>query len=296
MARIAILRGDKPDETSEAYKTFVGLSSIGQDEYVLIPYREVIFEIYNGSNTVTYNGEDLAEFDLVYIRDFHGYEHERNAIAQYLDYRQRPAVNSDIKMFQHISKLTQYLTFSINDVAIPKSLYGKGETFLRRVSEVLTFPLIVKSIIANSGNDNYLVNDYSGLESLLSGQPDAKLIVQEAVPNDGDYRFVVLGDKVSCVYHRKAQEGDHRNNVSQGGEKNYLKLDELPPEYGQLAIKAAQTVHREICGVDIMIDSRTNQPLVLEANFNFGIRAMPGVISEELYGLAEYLHDKANKQ
>ena len=72
MATIAILRGDKPDAQSEAVKTFEGLRAIGKDEYILIPYREIIFEIMSGSVTATYHGQDLADFDLVYIRDFQG--------------------------------------------------------------------------------------------------------------------------------------------------------------------------------------------------------------------------------
>jgi glutathione synthase/RimK-type ligase-like ATP-grasp enzyme len=96
------------------------------------------------------------------------------------------------------------------------------------------------------------------------------------------------------VYRRVAQAGDHRNNVSQGGDKQYLPVDAIPKEAIELAVRASQVLGRDICGADIMLHQQTGTPVVLEANFNFGIRALPGIVSEELHGLARYLHHRAN--
>lgn len=293
MATIAILRGDKPDAQSEAVKTFEGLRAIGKDEYILIPYREIIFEITSDSVTVTYHGQDLADFELVYIRDFQGYEHERNAVAQYLQHHKKKFVNADVATFQHVSKLTQYVAFALESIPIPSSLYGHGEALKAAINAKFDFPIIVKSITANSGDDNFLVSNAGELDEILNEHSSKKLIAQEVIPNEGDLRIIVLGDRVGCVYGRVAKPGDHRNNVSQGGDKQYYSLDEIPVEHLELAIKAAHVVNREICGVDLMVDTRTAQPIVLEANFNFGIRAVPGVLSEELHGLADYLHERA---
>ena len=153
--------------------------------------------------------------------------------------------------------------------------------------------MIIKSINASSGRDNFLVHNPQEFSDIIAKNSDAKFVAQPFIPNDGDLRVVVMGDEVSCVYRRVRQDGDHRNNVSQGGDKIYLPLDEVDNGHQQLAVQAARAVNREICGVDVMINSQTGQAVVLEANFNFGIRAQPGVISDELYGLAEYLHKKA---
>lgn len=295
MAKIAFLKGDKPDELSEAFKTVAGLKEINQDEYELVLYRDILFDISNATISVTWQGIDLADFDLVYIRDFQGYEFERNAIASYLDARGRKYVNGDVGTFQHISKLTQYLAFALHDVTIPRTLFGYGETLLSAVNERLAYPVVAKGITANSGNDNFFVHSAEEMARIITEHDAKKLVVQEAVPNDGDYRLIVLGETVGCVYHRLAKEGDHRNNVSQGGDKNYVPVDSIAPEIIELSIKAARAVRREICGIDVMIDTRTNRPVLLEANFNFGIRAIPGVISEELYSLSEYLHAKARE-
>ena len=294
MARIAFLKGDKPNELSEAFKTVAGLKEINQDDYELVLYRDVLFDISNNEVLVTWNGVDLADFELVYLRDFQGYEFERNAIASYLDSKNKAYVNSDVGTFQHISKLTQYLAFAFNNVTIPRTLFGFGEVLLNAANEKLIYPVVAKGITANSGNDNFFVNDAEELATIIAEHGSKKLVVQEAIPNDGDYRLIVLGETVGCVYHRVAKAGDHRNNVSQGGDKEYVAVDSIEPAILELAVRAAKAVRREICGVDIMLNTTNNQPVLLEANFNFGIRAIPGVISEELYSLSEYLHNKAN--
>lgn len=300
MAQILILKGDKPNSDSEAYKTFQGLAQLGQDDYTLVEYRDVVF-VFNNQKTAVYyfdadgNPRDLASFDLVYIRDFHGYEHERNCIALYLQHRQVSFINTDLANFQHISKLTQYAQFAFSGISIPDSLFVHHAHLVDQAEQHFSYPMIVKSIVAKSGEDNHLVRDRAQLEG-LAANTQAKYIVQAFVPNESDYRFIVLGDTVSCVYRRTRQgTGEHRNNVSQGGDKEYIDPAAVPEQQKQLAIAAAQAVGREICGVDLMVNSQTGELIILEANFNFGIRAVEGVLSEELHGLADFLHQRATK-
>lgn len=293
MAKIAILKGDKPSDKSEAFATFSGLQEIAQDEYVLIPYSELVFTINDDNSMVTYNGEDLKTFDLVYIRDFQGYEFERNAVAYYLEQVGVKFLNSDVASFQHISKLTQYMAFSFNGIPIPRTIFAKGGVLARAAIDAFGFPIILKSITGNSGNDNFMVRDEPQLLEILNSHKDVKFVAQEFIPNQGDLRMIVLGDDVECVYSRVRKEGDHRNNVSQGGDKTYLSLDAVSDVHKQLAVRAAKAVGREICGVDVMINDATSAAVILEANFNFGIRAVPGKLSDELYGLASYLHKRA---
>ena len=296
MARILILIGDKPQNESEGYKTYEGLEQLGKDEYAVARYQDVEFAITPTEAVVAAGGIPLTGYDLVYIRDFHGYEPERNTIGDYCNHAGIAFVNADTAVSQKISKLAQYMAFSFQGLSFPRSVYA-GTARLRAAAEAtLSYPMIVKSIVAKSGNDNHYVTSQEQFDELLATYPDVKFIAQEAIPNDGDYRVIVLGDRASCVYRRVAQSGDHRNNISQGGEKQYLPLEDVPAAITELAVAASRALGRDICGADIMINQRTDQPVVLEANFNFGIRAVPGVLSEELYGLAEYLHTRATSR
>lgn len=293
MAKIAFLKGDKPNDQSEAYATAQGLSEIGLDEYTLLLYSQLRITI-DKEVTITCGGVDLRDFDLVYIRDFQGYEFERNAVAQYLKQHNKKFLNSDVANFQHISKLTQYMTFSFAGLPIPFTVFAKEDELVASVNELVGYPAIVKSITGNSGRDNFLVYDEQELRSVLSSNAGVKFVAQKFIPNNGDLRMIVLGDTVECIYSRVRQEGDHRNNISQGGDKQYLRLDSIDGAHKQLAVDAARAVGRDICGVDIMLDSETGKAFVLEANFNFGIRAVPGQLSDELHGLAAFLHKQAS--
>lgn len=293
--RILILIGDKPADQSEGYKTLEGLQQLGRDDYTCARYRDVEFVLTSDGTRITISGSDITEYDLVYIRDFHGYEPERNTIADYCKAKGISFVNADTAISQKISKLAQYAAFSFANVPFPKSVYAHASRIREAAEKELDYPMIVKSILAKSGNDNYLVKSRDEFDEILGSSKDVKFIAQEAIPNDGDYRVIVLGDKVSCVYRRVAQAGDHRNNISQGGDKQYLDVATVSDEIKNSAVMAAQVVGRDICGVDVMTDTRTGEPIILEANFNFGIRAIPGVLSEELSGLADYLHEQAQR-
>lgn len=293
MAKILILIGDKPEHESEGFQTYEGLKELNRDEYDCVRYRDVECIIAPDNVAISVRGNALSSYDLVYIRDFHGYEPERNTIADYCKNNDIRFVNSDVAVSQKISKLAQYSNFAFAGVPFPRSVYAHNSRLAQAAEDVLGYPMIVKSILAKSGNDNFMISSREELDRLLSDRQEVKFIAQEAIPNTGDYRVIVLGDEVSCVYRRVAKDGDHRNNVSQGGDKQYLDLNEVSAEIKRQAVAAAKAVNREVCGVDVMIDERSGEPVVLEANFNFGIRAVPGVLSEELYGLSEYLHRRA---
>jgi glutathione synthase/RimK-type ligase-like ATP-grasp enzyme len=264
------------------------------DEYAIARYRDVIFHIAQDTIDITVNEVPLTAYDLVYIRDFHGYEPERNTIADYCQHVGLPFVNADTAISQKISKLAQYMTFAFHGLSFPRSVYAHMYRLQEAAERVLSYPMIVKSIVAKSGNDNFYVTSSEEFKEIVEAHADGKFVAQEAIPNDGDYRVIILGDTASCVYRRVAQAGDHRNNVSQGGDKQYLPVDAIPKEAIELAVRASQVLGRDICGADIMLHQQTGTPVVLEANFNFGIRALPGIVSEELHGLARYLHHRAN--
>lgn len=294
-----MLLGDKSNDTSDGYKSYYGLTQIGPDEYHVAHYRDLVFEISADALRVFFlddNQEvDLASFDLVHIRDFQGYEQERNSVAQYLIAKSKKFLNSDLGQSQHLSKLAQYIQFQIHDVPFPNSLYCALANADAQVTRYFGgYPVIVKGIQSRSGNDNFLVRSSDEMKAIVDQDPKAKMIIQELIPNDGDYRYIVLGDNVTCIYKRtRGSEDEHRNNVSLGGTKEYQELESVAPDLKATAVKAASCLSREICGVDVMINSDSGNPVILEANFNFGIKYTDEV-PQELYGLAEYLHDTAS--
>lgn len=56
------------------------------------------------------------------------------------------------------------------------------------------------------------------------------------------------------------------NNTSQGGAARLLPIDELTVEQQSLALQAAALMNREIAGVDLMFETGTGHPYILEVN------------------------------
>lgn len=293
MASILILIGDKPEAQSEGYYTFQKLQQRERDTYTCVRYCDVEFRLAPAATSITVNGTSIDNYDLVYIRDFHGYEPERNTIADYCEENGIAFANQDTAVSQKISKLAQYMTFAIRGIPFPKSVYAHTSRLARSAEETLAYPMIIKSILASSGDDNYYVESRKQLDRVLSRHEGQKFIAQEAIPNEGDFRIVTLSDRALTVYRRVAAPGDHRNNVSKGGDSQYISQEDTPDGMHDIALKAAQAVGRDVCGVDVMVDTRDGSMVVLEANFNFGVTTAPEGLFD---AMAEYFHGQATRK
>lgn len=290
MTKIAIIKGDREAEHSSAYATWAALQANGQDDYVLLTYADLCF--YVGKDGVTCHdtkGNDLAAFNLVYIRDFHGYEYERNALALYLQQNDVTFINQDTAEFQDISKLTQYMRLAYAGVPVPESYYVHPQNFSYLLTDSsVSFPLIIKSISGSNGQQNFLVHTPEELATVEVNKP----VIQRFLPNSFDYRVIVADDEVLLAYKRvRVDTSNHRNNVAAGAAREVV---EVPEEVSRIAVAAAKATRRNLAGVDVLQNSETGEYAVLEVNFNFGMTELSDGVADEYYTkLANYLHDKA---
>ena len=90
-------------------------------------------------------------------------------------------------------------------------------------------------------------------------------MLQEFIPNDGDYRVLVLGDKVLGVMKRSSQSiEEFRNNYSAGGK---VEVATLPENIYQLAVKATRVCGLAVAGVDVAFrNNNFDQPVIWEVN------------------------------
>ena len=89
-----------------------------------------------------------------------------------------------------------------------------------------------------------------------------EIYIQEYIESEGkDYRIIVIDGKVIGGMERVARKGDWKTNVSLGAKPSDYKPSALVKE---IAIKSAEAVKADVCGVDIIIWE--NQPYVIEVN------------------------------
>jgi hypothetical protein len=90
-------------------------------------------------------------------------------------------------------------------------------------------------------------------------------IVQEYIPNGGDYRAFVIGGECIGVTKRGPKRDGLVLNKSERGSRRF-KNGRWPMSVGQLAINASRVMKVNIAGVDIVRHSRTGRLYVIEVN------------------------------
>ena len=112
--------------------------------------------------------------------------------------------------------------------------------------------------------------------------------MQGYVPNDGDYRIIVMGTKVTYVMHRKSMSDSHLNNTSKGGQATTVPVSELPAEVLDQCVRLSRLLKREITGVDMIQHAVSGEFYLLEIN-NMPQMATGANVNIKLTLLDQYL-------
>lgn len=236
--------------------------------------KNLVFEIRDSKLKITesMSGRDLKDFKAIYIRRLKTKTQEKvTALSIAAKAWGIDVINSENTNLQSFSKVTELVALALAGLPVPDTiLAAKSEvkSMLKNDQWFLEFPLIMKSANASVGAHNFLVKSKKELKEILN-QPEYEktiFVYQQMVPNDGDYRFLITGNKVGVIIHRSAVEGDHRNNTSLGASAKLKKESDFKPEVIKDAVLAAKALHRELCGVDILIDKETGKHYILEVN------------------------------
>ena len=120
----------------------------------------------------------------------------------------------------------------------------------------LDFPVILKGSGGDRGTRVFKANNLEELEKLIrqlrksETEEGKRYMLQEYIENKGDYRVLVLGDKVLGVMKRTSQSKEEfRNNFSTGGK---AEIADLPEAIKAMAVRAAKACGLAIAGVDII--------------------------------------------
>jgi RimK family alpha-L-glutamate ligase len=168
------------------------------------------------------------------------------------------------------------------------------------------FPVIVKMLSGSQGIGVSQVDSYESLKSVLqtlwkaSGKNE--ILLQEKIPAKGDVRIHVLSKKffspddehseVIAAMERTAAKKDFRTNYSIGGGVKKIKLTK---EMEQIAKDAAKAVDATWCAVDLIVDSETKKPYILEVNASPGTKGITQATGLPVVKLVlDYILNKEN--
>lgn len=250
-------------------------------EVEVIKYRECYASIEKNNPTVSYRGEDLAQFDAIVPRIANSMTRYGSAIVRQLEMQGVYTISSSIAIARSRDKLRSMQLLARAGVDIPKTVFSRNSTDIDDLLEKIGgTPVIIKLARGTHGNGVVLAETKKAAKSVLqafylSNEDGTNVLLQEFVAESAgtDIRALVVGGRVVASMKRQSLDDDFRSNLHKGGEGTSVKLTD---EERKMCIKAARTMGLNLAGVDFMRSERG--PLILEVNASpgFGIEAVTG--------------------
>ncbi|KXK11218.1 MAG: Ribosomal protein S6 modification protein [Microgenomates bacterium OLB23] len=270
MKRVLLLSSEPPVKPKVMYLLSRNREEIGlQSHATTYTHLAIALDAENKSSEIFV---DDRPFDMsgVYFRAWANYAAMSSALAVLLKNKKVPFTNSDVGTSGSDSKSYDYCKL-FNHIRLPHTIIAYPEWLIINAAMLenrFQYPYILKASDGRQGYDNYLIKCKAELTKSLKGyKKNALFIVQEFIPNSFDYRIIIVGGKAMQAYTRTRdpKSSSHVNNASQGASKTVVNLTDIP-KLCRLAEKAAKTLKREICGVDIIVSSESKKAYLVEVN------------------------------
>ena len=138
--------------------------------------------------------------------------------------------------------------------------------FVESIFEALGAPLVIKEACGSFGQQVYLARDPDEAREILARIGGKRAIFQEFAASSAgrDVRINVVGGRVIAAMDRWSEHGDFRANISNGGS---MRAHVPTREEAALAVRAAELLGLDFCGVDILF-GESGEPLLCEVNSN----------------------------
>lgn len=223
---------------------------------------ELIFAIDDTYTIYSPEFGDIADFDAVIIRKVGKYLELGIAAAHYLESKKVPFTDEYLLEAGN-GKLACAMIRRLAGLTVPRTVCGPAEILL--AENIVRFPCVVKADLGHAGQDNYLVENATDYRDIIETHSRDIMVTQDFIPNNGDFRILVLGGQAKLAILRQATSG-HLNNTSQGGRARIVELDTLPHSMIAAAERAARIEHLQVAGVDMMVDKVTQIVSIIEVN------------------------------
>lgn len=240
-------------------------------------------------------GRNLASFDGVYFELWYKAQQQALAAARYLDRQTVPYFSHELSTLVPLTKVGELAVLADNDIPLPATFISSRREIKKVFKKTPPFaaPFIVKAADAYGGKNNYLVHSYAELAKVLDENKTLQFVVQEFIPNDCDYRCLVFGGKIALVLKRSRdqQSGTHLNNTSSGAVGEVVSVDTLSEKAQQAVLKATEVLNRsQFAGVDLMLNSETGEPYILEVNQTPQIE-IGAEVDKKMAALLDYMEE-----
>jgi len=229
---------------------------------------ELAFWITNDEFVVTDTRRDVPvdSYDVVVLRGrMRPYIMLASALSHYASAKGLRFFN-DYSLYRPSSKLSQTIAMHEQGVPLPATLAcDHPEQLVAQAARRLTYPLIAKDTYGAHGDHNFLVHSEDELRDILRTHSTLSFVLQEFIPNDADYRILIIGNQ-QLIIRRQAVGDSHLNNTSRGATATLVNPQDFPAETLAYAQRFAHDLHLDIAGVDAIQHKETGEMFFLEVN------------------------------
>ena len=235
--------------------------------------------------SIHYKGEELEGFDAVIPRIGASVTFYGAAVLRQFEMMGVYPLNESVAITRSRDKLRALQLLSRKGIGLPITGFAhKPDDIQDLITMVGGTPLVIKLLQGTQGIGVVLAETKKAAESVIESffGLKASVLVQEFIKESGgsDIRCFVVGDKVVAAMKRTSAEGDFRSNIHRGGSASLIKIT---PEERSTAIRAANTMGLNVCGVDIL---RSNHgPVVMEVNSSPGLEGIENATGKDIAGM-----------
>jgi len=246
--------------------------------------------------SIHYKGEELGAFDAVIPRIGASVTFYGAAVLRQFEMMGVYPLNESVAVTRSRDKLRALQLLSRKGIGLPVTGFAnKPDDIQDLIKMVGNAPLVIKLLQGTQGMGVVLAETKKAAESVIESFLGLKhsVLVQEYIKEAGgaDIRCFVVGEKVVASMKRQAAEGEFRSNIHRGGLASLIKIT---PEERSTAVRAAQTMGLNVCGVDVL---RSNHgPVVMEVNSSPGLEGIENATSKDVAGLIIQFMEKNIKK
>ncbi len=263
-AALISLESESSKWTAEAMKKYF-------DDVDMLNIRHIEISISGKKAEILYKGKPLDSYDCIFAKGSFRYANLLKTLTLLINGSSYMPISDRAFTFAHDKLLTQ-LEFQRNNIPMPTTYLASTITAARSILERLNYPIVMKFPQGTGGKGVLFAESFASASSILDALSSLRqpFIIQEFIETGGtDIRAFVIGDEVVAAYQRKAGKNEARSNIHAGGTGEEVELDD---ETKRIAIKSAQALDADICGVDILMTHKG--PMVLELNLSPGLQGI----------------------
>lgn len=227
-----------------------------------------------GEPDLYFRSKQMSHYDAVLPRIGNSITYFGTAVVRQFEQMDVYSANSSNGITNSRDKLRSMQILSKHQIGIPETTFVRDRAdVLPAIERVGGAPVIIKLIEGTQGVGVILADSVKIAEAIIETLQSTKqnVLVQKFVAESKgkDVRAFVVGDQVVAAMRRVAQGQEFRSNVHRGGTTEPV---DLPDDYREAAVRAAQIMGLKVAGVD-MLESNSG-PQIMEVNSSPGLEGI----------------------